>query len=119
MPTQNPNPDALTTSRHTPLARARDQNETVQQAIEKSVAELELINTVLHQELPDHTRSGDVALALEKSSELESRIQQSADDLAEVNDTLSQEIAERNALEKELAFTRAALEEAKKDTQNN
>lgn len=119
MPTQNPNPDALTTSRHTPLARARDQNETVQQAIEKSVAELELINTVLHQELPDHTRSGDVALALEKSSELESRIQQSADDLAEVNDTLSHEIAERAALQKELVRTQAELQKATKNTQSS
>ena len=119
MHTQNLRSSTLDTSHGTPLARARDQNEAVQHSIEKSVAELELINTVLHQELPDHIQNDDVALALEKSSELESRIQQSVHDLAEVNETLSQEIAERNALEKELAFTRAALEEAKKDTQNN
>ena len=116
---QNFRSSTLDTSHSTPLARARDQNEAVQHSIEKSVAELELINTVLQQELPDHIQSDDVALALEKSSELESRIQQSVDDLAKINETLSQEIAERTTLEKELVRTRAALEEAKKDTQDN
>lgn len=119
MHTQNLRSSTLGTSHSTPLASARDQNEAVQHNIEKSVAELELINTVLQQELPDHIQSDDVALALEKSSELECRIQQSAHDLAEVNETLSHEIAERAALEKELVRTRAALEEAKKDTQDS
>ena len=119
MPTQNPRSNVLDTFGNTPLTRALDQNESAQQGIEDSVTELELINIVLHQELPEHMQRDDVALALEKSSELESRLQQSASDLAEVNETLSHEIAERAALEKELFRTRVALEEAKKDTQDS
>ncbi len=117
MPTQNTPPNTPAAS-NTPLARARDQNEAAQQSIEKSVVELELINTVLQQELPDHVQSQDVALALEKNSELESKIQDTANDLAEVNETLTQEIAEREALEHELARTKAALQDARNDTPN-
>lgn len=83
------------------------------------MAEVELINTVLHQELPDHVQSDDVALALEKSSELGSRIQQSAEDLAEVNDTLSHEFAERAALQKKMVRTQAELQEATQNTQSS
>ena len=103
---------ASDTACNTSLARARDQNEAVQHIIEKSVAELELINIVLQQELPDHVQSDDVALALEKSGALESTIQDTVKELAEVNETLNLEIAEREALEQELAQTRAALKKA-------
>lgn len=106
---------ASDTACNTSLARARDQNEAVQHIIEKSVAELELINIVLQQELPDHVQSDDVALALEKSGALESTIQDTVKELAEVNETLNHEIAEREALERELARTRAALKKAQSD----
>jgi C4-dicarboxylate-specific signal transduction histidine kinase len=102
---------------HTPLHLARAQNEAAQGTLEKSAAELELINTVLKQELPAHVQSDDVALALEKSNELELQIHDTAQDLAEVNKALHQEISERAALEKELTHAKAALEEARKDTQ--
>ena len=103
----------------TRLSRARDQNEAAQEVVERSAAELELINTVLLQELPDHVQCNDVALALEKSSELESKIQDAAQELAQVNEALHQEIGERAALEQELKYTKAALEEAKKDLQTD
>ena len=95
----------------TSLERALDQNETIQDTVEQSAAELCLINTVLKQEVPDHVQIGEIALALQKTDELESRIQASADDLAQVNDVLKQEISARAELERQLVAARAALEQ--------
>ena len=94
------------------LERALDQNETAQQTVEQSAAELVVINAVLKQEIPPSVQTGDVAQALQKTDELESRIQSSADELAQVNETLKQEISERADLERQLADTQAALEDA-------
>ena len=44
--------------------------------------------------------------------ELESRIQEAAQDLAEVNEALTQEIAERAVLEQELQTAKNALDKA-------
>jgi C4-dicarboxylate-specific signal transduction histidine kinase len=96
----------------TPLARALDQNETVQETVEQSADELLLINTVLKQEIPDHIQTDAVAQALQQGDELESKIQESAENLAQVNQALEHEIAERAELERELADTKAALAEA-------
>lgn len=117
MNTSEHNSIFITTLPGTRLSRARDQNEAAQEAVERSAVELELINTVLRHELPDHIQSDDVALALEKSGELELKMQDAAQDLAQVNEALHHEISERAALEKELTSTKAALEEAKKDLQ--
>ena len=96
----------------TPLARALDQNETVQETVEQSADELLLINTVLKQEIPGHIQTDAVAQALQQGEELESKIQETADNLAQVNLALEHEIAERVELERELADTKAALAEA-------
>lgn len=96
----------------TQLDRALDQNEAVRDNVERSAAELLLINAVLKQELPDEVQTAEVAQALQKTDELETRIQESADDLAEVNQVLAQEIDERAALERKLAETRAELARA-------
>ncbi|MES2413051.1 MAG: hypothetical protein V4614_04570 [Pseudomonadota bacterium] len=98
----------------TPLARALDQNETARDVVEQSAAELVVINAVLKQELPDEVQVGEVAEALLKTDELESRIHDTAQDLAEVNEALAQEIDEREGLERELAATKAQLEKARK-----
>ena len=100
------------TSSSTPLARALDQNETAQDTVEQSAAELVVINAVLKQEIPDHIQTDEVAQALQKTDELESRIHDTAQELAEVNKMLAQEIDERDDLERELAETKAALAEA-------
>lgn len=105
-------PTANTLASPTPLDRARDKNEAVQENVEQSSHELLVINAVLRQELPDHVQTGEVAQALEKTDALEVRIQESVDDLAEVNHVLQQEIDERIELERELAETKAALAEA-------
>ena len=94
------------------LDRAREKNEAVKESVERSAQELVVINAVLTQEIPDHLQTGELAQALEKTEAIEGRIQESADDLAEVNQVLEQEIGERVELERELARTKAALEEA-------
>ena len=96
----------------TSLELALDQNETIQDTVEQSAAELVVINAVLKQEVPDHVQTGEVALALQKTDELETRIQLSAQELAHVNQALRQEITERAALEHELAATQAELIQA-------
>ena len=96
----------------TSLERALDNNVAIQDTVGQSAAELCLINTVLKQEVPGHVQTGEVAQALQKTDELESRIQASADDLAQVNEALKQEISARAELERQLASTQAALEQA-------
>jgi C4-dicarboxylate-specific signal transduction histidine kinase len=105
-------PKVVTAPLSTPLARALDQNEAVQETVEQSADELLLINTVLKQEIPDHIQTDAVAQALQQGDELEGKIQESAENLAQVNQALEQEIAERVELERELADTKAALAEA-------
>ena len=93
----------------TPLERALDQNATVKDTVELSSAELAVINTVLKHELPGDVKKGIVAQALQKTDDLEMKIQDTAQDLAEVNEVLAQEIDARVDLESELAATKAAL----------
>jgi C4-dicarboxylate-specific signal transduction histidine kinase len=104
--------NAFTAPLSTPLARALDQNETVQETVAQSADELLLINTVLKQEIPSHIQTDAVVQALQQGGELEGKIQESADNLAQVNQALEREIAERAELERELADTKAALAEA-------
>ena len=96
----------------TPLERALEQNETAQGIVEQSAAELVVIHAVLKQELPDHMQTGDVAHALQRTDELEIKISDTAQELAQVNEVLAQEIGERVDLERELAATKAALAQA-------
>ena len=97
----------------TPLTRALDQSEAVKEAVEHSADALLVISTVLKQEIPSYVQTGDVAQALQKTNELETKINDAASDLAQVNEVLAQEIDERMDLERELAAARAALEVAK------
>lgn len=97
----------------TPLERALDQNENVQDTVERSAAELLVINAVLKQEIPDHIQTGEVAQALQKTDALETKINDTAQELAQVNEVLAQEIGERADLERELAATKDALAQAK------
>lgn len=97
----------------TPLARALEQNEAVQTIVEQSAAELVVINAVLKQEIPGHIQTGDVAHALQRTDELETKIHDTAQELAQVNEVLAQEIDERVGLEQELAYTKAALVQAR------
>ncbi|WP_349279613.1 hypothetical protein [Polaromonas hydrogenivorans] len=110
-------PTALFTP--TSLERALDQNEAIQETVEQSAAELCVINAVLQQEVPEHVKTGDVAQALQKTDELESRIQTSAENLEQVNQALKEEIQVRADLERQLAATQAELDQVQNSAQNN
>lgn len=100
MPQPSPQSDAAPAS---PLERALDQNTTVKETVEQSSAELAVINAVLEVGLPGDVKKGDIAQALLKTDELETKIQDTAQDLAEVNEVLAQEIDARVELEQDLA----------------
>ena len=91
------------------MRQALVQSQAVKNTVEQSAAELLVINAVLKLEVPSHVQTGEVALALQKTDELEDRIQASAEDLGRVNQALKQEIGERARLEQELADTKADL----------
>jgi len=105
-------PQAQNASNPTALEHALDKNEAIQEAVEQSAAELCVVNAVLTHEVPAHLQTGEVAQAIERTEELESRIQNSADELAQVNLALKEEIILRADLERQLASTQAALDQA-------
>ena len=108
--TMSPHPNVSFTP--TPLEHALDQNEAIQATVEQSAVELCVVNAVLKQEVPEHVKTGDVAQALQRTDELEERIQTSADNLEQVNHALKKEIEVRADLERQLAAAQAALEQA-------
>ena len=94
------------------LQQALEQNLAAAHTVQQSADELLVISAVLKQEIPDDVQTGELAQALHKTDALEVKIHDTAQDLAQVNDALAQEIAEREALEQELAATQAALAKA-------
>ena len=100
-----------------PLARALDQNQAIQESVEQSAAELCLVSAVLSREIPDAMKTGEVAQAIERTEELENRVQASADDLARVNQSLKAEISARGELERQLALAQAGLDQARQHSQ--
>jgi C4-dicarboxylate-specific signal transduction histidine kinase len=103
----------VTDRQPSPLAGALNQNQTVQSDLEDSAAELLLIHAVLKKEVPEHVQTGEVADALQKADDLETKISDTAQDLAEVNGVLAQEIDARADLESELTATKAELAKEK------
>ena len=95
-----------------PLEHALDQNEAIQESVEQSAAELCVVSAVLSREIPDEVKTCEVIQAIQRTEELEDRIQTSADDLAKVNQTLKDEISARANLERQLASAQAELSRA-------
>ncbi len=85
-----------------PIEKALAQTNETQAKLASGVEELALTNAVLQQEIPEEVRTGDVALAIEKNEALESRVQECVDDLEDVSQALSEEVARRKQLEKTL-----------------
>ena len=121
-PSPSPSPSPLPTSAFVEqaeqplvegvLQQALEQNLAAAHTVQQSADELLVISAVLKQEIPDDVQTGELAQALHKTDALEVKIHDTAQDLAQVNDALAQEIAEREALEQELAATQAALAKA-------
>jgi hypothetical protein len=79
-----------------PLDQALDKTEAVAAEVQRASDDLAVINTVLEQELPEEVQVGDVAQAIEHTGQLEKRLAESAETLAEVNAALAEEIEKRN-----------------------
>ena len=86
-----------------PIEIAKKKAEDVQEQIDVASAELHLTNTVLESDLSASQKEGDVGKALEQNQATEERINQAADELAEVSEQLEEEVAQRHRLEQELA----------------
>jgi phosphoglycerate-specific signal transduction histidine kinase len=66
-------------------------------------AELHLTNAALEQNLPPQAKQGDVRKALDQSGAIEEKVNEAAEELAEVTVLLEEEIEQRQHLEAELA----------------
>ena len=86
-----------------PIEIAKKKTEEVQEQIAIAGAELHLTNTVLENDLPDSQKQGDVGKAIEQNVATEEKVNQAAEQLAEVTEKLEEEVAHRQHLEQELA----------------
>lgn len=104
------NPGMKDRRKATPLARALDQSEDVQDKVEEAGEDLATVNAALKQ---DTATTGEqrreVKQALAKSAQIEVKVQESADELETVNDALTDEIEVRTDLEHQLSRSRTAL----------
>ena len=79
----------------TTLDQTLEKTEEVAADVQRASNNLAVVSTVLEQELPDEVQVGDVALAIEHTNQLEEKLAKSAEQLAEVNAALSEEIEKR------------------------
>ena len=113
-----PSTQTAVTVAFSPLERVLDQNEAIQESVEQSAAELLVVSAVLSREIPDDVKIGEVARAIQRTKDLEDRMQESADDLEKVNQALKDEINARVDLERQLAAAQAELEQAEAQPQS-
>lgn len=92
-----------------PIEKALAQTHHTQAKLQSGVQELAVTNAVLDQEIPEANRTDDVALAIEKNQALEARVQECVDDLGDVSQALTDEVARRKAVENKLEEAKAAL----------
>lgn len=88
-------PSPTLTRGTTSLDKTLEKSEQVAADVQRASDDLAVVSTVLEQELPDEVQVGDVAQAIEHTSQLEEKLAQSAEKLAEVNAALSEEIEKR------------------------
>ncbi|KIQ31415.1 hypothetical protein RT97_16105 [Variovorax paradoxus] len=79
----------------TSLDKTLQKSEEVAADVRRASDNLAVVSTVLEQELPDEIQVGEVAQAIEHTSQLEEKLAKSAEKLAEVNAALSEEIEKR------------------------
>ena len=79
----------------TSLDRTLQKSEQVAADVQRASDNLAVVSTVLEQELPEEVQVGEVAQAIEHTSQLEGKLAKSAEKLAEVNAALSEEIEKR------------------------
>jgi hypothetical protein len=108
MPTDNTPGAASGAGSTPPLEIAKDKTGSVQEELAVAGAELHLANTALDRSLPPAAKDGDVRKALAQNGIVQQKVNQAAEDLAEVTELLEEEIEQRRRLEQELAAREAA-----------
>jgi hypothetical protein len=97
----------------TSLERTLEKTEAVAADVQRASDNLAVVNTVLEQELPEEVQVGEVAQAIEHTSQLEEKLARSAETLAEVNAALSEEIEKRLEITAQRDESQAEAEELK------
>ena len=97
----------------TALDRTLAKSEQVAADVQRASDNLAVVSTVLEQELPDEVQVGEVAQAIEHTSQLEEKLAKSAEKLAEVNAALSEEIEKRLEVTAERDESQALAEKLK------
>ena len=103
----------------TPLDRTLQKSEQVAADVQRASDNLAVVSTVLEQELPEEVQVGEVAQAIEHTSQLEQKLAKSAEKLAEVNAALSEEIEKRLEATAERDESIAQAEELKAQIRAN
>lgn len=98
-PARNPSARSLT--------QALGDTERIKEVVEECAAELSVVNAVLKEELVTPAAGPEVASAVQRSEAVEAKVQDSADELAKVNEALVDEVRERQLLEHQLEAARA------------
>lgn len=106
-------PSPTLTSGTTSLDKTLKKSEQVATDVQNASDNLAVVSTVLEQELPQEVQVGEVAQAIEHTSQLEEKLAQSAEKLAEVNAALSEEIEKRLEVTAERNESQALAEELK------
>jgi hypothetical protein len=86
-----------------PIMVAKEKTGNVKEELAVAGAELHLTNTALNRSLPTEAKNGDVGKALEQNGKVQDKVNQAAEDLAEVTELLEEEIEQRRRLEEQLA----------------
>jgi len=97
----------------TSLDHTLKKSEQVAADVQRASDNLAVVNTVLEQELPEEVQVGEVAQAIEHTSQLEQKLARSAEKLAEVNAALSEEIEKRLEVTAERDESKALAEKLK------
>lgn len=97
----------------TSLDQTLEKSEEVAADVQRASDNLAVVSTVLEQELPDEVQVGEVAQAIEHTSQLEEKLARSAEKLAEVNAALSEEIEKRLEVTAERDESQALAEKLK------
>ncbi len=93
------------------LKQVLDQSEDIKEKVEECAVELAMVNAALEKEKETGPSIHTIEAALAQSEAVESKLAEAAQDLNLVNTELAREMAERKAIEVELAETKANLSE--------
>ncbi len=94
-----------------PLQDTLDKTSAVAADIQSAASQVGVIGAVLAQELPDELQVGEVAQALEQTGELEHKLAESAETLADVTAALEHETQKRHEADDKLERSRAQVKE--------